>query len=354
LFGVDLEDPKHVKERGEITMGYLERNGVRLDLAASGRGLQQTLLLLAHLHANPRTVLLLDEPDAHLEILRQRQTYQLLSETADKMGAQVIAASHSEVVLNEAATRGRVIAFVGRPHTLTDRGSQVLKALSEIGFDQYYQAEQTGWILYLEDATDLAILRECARLLKHEAEKFLERPFVCYVGNLPQRARQHFHGLREAKSDLAGVAIFDRLERELPTEAPLVEAMWSRREIENYFCTQDVLMAFAGHGQPDDLFGKAEADRRQQVMGEAIAQVTTALELLSKPSPWSPDCKVSDDFLDPLFKEFSKRLALPIVLRKSTYCDLVRFLPSDQIDPEIRKKLDLIVAVAGKAKPGAN
>ncbi len=99
-------------------MSYKEASGIQLDIASSGRGLQQTLLLLTHLYANPGTVLLLDEPDAHLEILRQRQTYQLLTEIAEKMGSQVIAASHSEVVLNEAADRDVVIAFVGKPHRL--------------------------------------------------------------------------------------------------------------------------------------------------------------------------------------------------------------------------------------------
>lgn len=115
--------------------------------------------MLAHLYANPGTVLLLDEPDAHLEILRQRQIYQLISDVAGKNDSQLIIASHSEVVLNEAADRDIVIAFVGKPHRIDDRGSQVLKALKEIGFDQYYLAEQKGWVLYLEGSTDLAILR---------------------------------------------------------------------------------------------------------------------------------------------------------------------------------------------------
>ena len=61
------------------------------------------------------------------------------------------------MVLNEAAERDTVIAFVGKPHRIDDRGSQVLKALRDIGFEQYYQAEETGWVLYLENATDLAI-----------------------------------------------------------------------------------------------------------------------------------------------------------------------------------------------------
>ena len=352
LFGVDLQPPAHLAERGEITMDYQEPNGVRLDLSASGRGLQQTLLLMAHLYANPKTVLLLDEPDAHLEILRQRQIYQILTETADKQGAQVIAASHSEVVLNEAATRGQVIAFVGRPHVLTDRGSQVLKSLSDIGFDHYYQAQQTGWALYLEDATDLAILREFARLLNHAAKDFLERPFVNYIAtNLPQKAREHFYGLREAKPDLVGIAIFDRLDKELQKNTPLTELMWTRREIENYFCAEEVLMAFAAGGQPDDLFASAERDRRGPAMLESIREVSSALETLGKPNPWSPDIKASDEFFDPLFAAFSKRLGLPLVLRKSEYCDLVRFLPTDHVDADVGRILDAIVAVAGNAKP---
>jgi len=352
LFGVSLRPPRHLAERGEIAMEYEESGGVRLDLSASGRGLQQTLLLLAHLYANPKTVLLLDEPDAHLEILRQRQIYQILTETADKQGAQVIAASHSEIVLNEAATRGQVIAFVGKPHVLTDRGSQVLKALSDIGFDQYYQAQQTGWVLYLEGATDLAILRELARILDHPAQAHLERPFVNYVAtNLPQKARDHFGGLHEAKPDLVGVAIFDRLEKTLQENTPLREMMWAKREIENYFCTEEVLLNFATQGQPDDLFGQAEQARREPAMRESVEEVSRALKTLGKPDPWSPDIKASDEFLDPLFADFSKRLGLPLVLRKSEYCGLVQFLPRNKVDADVVAKLDAIVETVANAKP---
>ncbi|SRR6266496_5818586 len=136
LFGAKLHDPTFLQERGEITLEYQEQ-GTNLDISASGRGLQQTLLLLAHLYANPNTVLMLDEPDAHLEILRQRQTYNLLIEIAEQQGCQIIAASHSEVVLNEAAARDVVVAFVGKPHQVDGKNSQVIKALREIGFEQY-------------------------------------------------------------------------------------------------------------------------------------------------------------------------------------------------------------------------
>ena len=53
-------------------MRYREA-GTVLDLSSSGRGLQQTRLVLAYMDANPGSVILLDEPDAHFEILHQRQ-----------------------------------------------------------------------------------------------------------------------------------------------------------------------------------------------------------------------------------------------------------------------------------------
>ena len=78
LFGVTLLPPDYLQDRGEIEMSYKEPSGATLDLSSAGRGLQQTLLLLAYMTVNQGSILLLDEPDAHLEILRQRQIYQIL------------------------------------------------------------------------------------------------------------------------------------------------------------------------------------------------------------------------------------------------------------------------------------
>ena len=85
MFGVVLNDPEYVVERGEITMTYSEGK-VDLDLSASGRGMQQTLLLLAYIYTNPGTILLLDEPDAHLEILRQQEVYSHVVDASARLG----------------------------------------------------------------------------------------------------------------------------------------------------------------------------------------------------------------------------------------------------------------------------
>ncbi|HVX86448.1 MAG TPA: AAA family ATPase [Phycisphaerae bacterium] len=352
LFGVALRSPSYITERSEIVMDYDEPGGARLDLSSAGRGLQQTVLLLAHLYANPKTTLLLDEPDAHLEILRQRQTYQLLTDVADKQGSQIVAASHSEVVLNEAAGQGKVIAFVGKPHTMNDRPSQVMKSLTDIGWDLYYQAEERGWVLFLEGSTDLAILKAFARTLNHDAKFLLESPFVHYVStNLPKKARDVFYGLKEAKPDLLGAAIFDRVPHDLQSNDDLVEMMWSRREIENYFCTRDVLLAFARGTGEQDLFGEAERSKREDAMRDAISEVSRALATLNKPDPWGPDVKATDEFLDPLFKRFFEKLQLPITLRKADYHQLASLVPAAQVSPEIVEKLNRLLTQASRAKP---
>lgn len=352
LFGAELSPPVDVPERGEIRMGYRE-SGVELDLSSSGRGLQQTLLLLAYLYANEGAVLLLDEPDAHLEILRQRQTYQLVASAAKESGSQVIVASHSEILLNEAAEKDLLIAFLGRPHRIDDRGSQVLKSLRDIGFEAYYQAECAGWVLYLEGSTDLAVLQAFAERLGHErAKRALERPFTHYVGNQQSKARDHYHGLKEAAPQLQGLAVFDRLD--LPADGGGLQMFaWSRREIENYLCSQATLEAYAeqtAEGElPGPLFTMQDAERRVDAMRESIREVQSAMETLGKGSPWSADAKVSDEFLTPLFATYFAKLGLPNLMSKSAFHALAPYVPLEEIDPEVSEKLDAIADVAESA-----
>ncbi len=350
FFGVELQEPRYIAERGEITLAY-KHHGVQLDISSSGRGLQQILLLLAHMMVNPKSVLLMDEPDAHLEILRQRQIYQLLTDTAKENGNQIIAASHSEVILNEAADRDMVIAFVGKPHRIDDRGSQVYKSLKEIGYEQYYQAEETGWVLYLEGSTDLAILRSLAKILDHPVREHLERPFVHYVLNQPRKAQEHFYGIREAKPDLVGIAIFDRLEVSLPGDPNLIQSMWKQRELENYLCSKDVVLEWIKATAESNSDGPLFAREWVKIMTDIITELESALETLNKPSPWGKDIKVTDDFLDPLFEKFFNKLELPNLMRKTDYHVLAKFVAPENLDPEIPEVLNAIQQVAEQAAP---
>ncbi len=352
LFGVQLQVPVLDPVRSEITLAYRDLSGKMLDLSCSGRGMQQVLLLLAYMHVNPGSIMLFDEPDAHLEILRQHRIFNMLIDMAEKNQSQIIAASHSEIILKEAAEKGTVVAFIGKPHIINKQNPQVVKSLRDIGYDQYYLAEQKGWVLYLEDYTDLDILRTFAKTLKHQAEECLRDPFLHPVTtNLPQRARDHFYGLREAKQDLVGIAIFDHLDKELKSTDELKELMWNRREIENYFCTKDVLIAWVESGIRDDLFGLAEMEHKKEIMTETIEELTKALQTPNKPDPWPAEIKVTDDFLDPLFKKYSEKLDIPLVLKKNEYYKLANFLKREEIPSEVVEKLEAIVEVAVRATP---
>jgi hypothetical protein len=336
-------------------MSYTDVRGTKLDISSAGRGLQQTLLLLSYLEANSKAVLLLDEPDAHLEILRQRQIYQTITQAAARSNSQVIAASHSEVLLNEAAERDVVVAFVGNPHRIDDRGSQVSKALKEIGFEHYYLAEQKGWVIYLEGSTDLAILQAFAQILGHPASSDLQRPFVHYVANQPKKAQAHFFGVREAKNDLKGVGIFDRLDSPLESSNGLELRCLYRREIENYLIDPNVLLRYAeslaegGTGLP--LFDSAQIGKNIDAMNQAIEDNVPPRAMRDRSDPWWVNVKASEEFLEPLFVSFFQRLGLPNLISKTDFHQLARFVRVDDIPEEIRDLLDLIRSASRESKP---
>jgi energy-coupling factor transporter ATP-binding protein EcfA2 len=354
LFGVQLQTPTYIRERGEITMSYRE-GGAELDLSCAGRGLQQVMLLLAYMYANPGSVLLIDEPDAHLEWLRQRQVYQVLADNAQSQGCQIIAASHSEVLLNEAADRDVVVAFVGRPHRIDDRGAQVVKSLKELGFEQYALAEQNGWVLYLEGSTDLAILRSFAERLGHDARPLLERPFVKYIENRFSVAESHFHGLREGKPDLRAFGLLDRVDRAPASQGAFHWHVWRRREIENYLCQPETLREYAEQSArsdaPGELFEESLGQRRRQLMEECVAEFAPPAALRDRQDQWWTTVKASDDFLDRVFAAFYQRLGLSNLMRKRDYHVLAAHVPVELIDAEVVAVLDAIVNVGRSASP---
>ena len=355
LFGVTLHEPEHIISRGELTLSYSHNGARQLDISAAGRGLQQTLMILAWFYKSKRgSVLLLDEPDAHLEFLRQQQIYSVLKDVSEERQCQLIAASHSEVMLNEAARRGdNIVAFVGRPH-LMNSGAQTMKALRTIGFEHYIKAEQTGWVMYLEGSTDLEILRRFAERLDHPVLSYLSRPFVHYVQQ-PKQAYEHFFGLTEAKADLVGLVVMDRLDREPQIPPPnLPLCCWKKREIENYFCMPEVLESFAvslAHQEAaGPLFVNGEAERFRSVMRQSILANVTPAAMANRSAPWWSNMKATDDFLNVVFMDFATQLKRKPV-NKGSYYQLIEHMRPEDFDPEITTMLDRILAVAESAKP---
>ncbi len=181
LFRVRLADPEETA-RGGIDLFYRQAHvRERLDVALAGRGLQQMLLIFAYLYSHRGSVLLIDEPDAHLEILRQKQVYVLLREIAARNESQVVLVTHSDVILQEALDHNLTLLLEGQADDLAQK-TGIRNALKHYGADHYVRARQRGYVLYVEGGTDLDNLRALGERLSHRAaETWDERINAFYV-----------------------------------------------------------------------------------------------------------------------------------------------------------------------------
>lgn len=342
-FGVEINKPVFIPETGTIEMTYKE-NGHIYDLSSSGRGFQQTLLLLAYLYTYKEKTILLDEPDAHLEVVRQRETYELINNIAHKLNSQLIIASHSEIVLNQAADGDSVVAFydnICQPLNDYQKISQFKKLLTDIGWDKYFLAKTKKHVIYLEGATDLRMLTAFAIKLNHPVKDLINKANIYYTAdNLPKTAQNNFHGLRNLIPSLKGLALFDRLEKNFQDDAYLIILQWKKRELENYFAFPETLLRWARSlGEPTIFLNYVD------IMLKCIENNTTPANLNNRNNEWWNNCKMSDDYLPQIFEEFFTKAALPVNFSKGRYYELIDFLKTDEIDKEIIDKLDKIYSI---------
>jgi energy-coupling factor transporter ATP-binding protein EcfA2 len=264
LFFVKLGTPRETA-RGGIELHY-QQQGVKdpLDVAVSGRGFQQMLLIFAYLYSHKRSVLLVDEPDAHLEILRQKQVYVLLRDIASENQSQVVIVTHSEVILDEALDKNLTLLMDGVSNDLAKKAN-IRNSLKHFGAAHYIKARERGYVLYVEGGTDIDMLRALAERLKHPVkDTWDERINTFYVqNNYPEVStdselerveggfgvtpREHFNGLRKLLPELKGLAILDNdgADRKSRSDGALKISYWKRYEAENYFITPELLKNYA-------------------------------------------------------------------------------------------------------------
>ena len=126
------------------------------------------------------------------------------------------------------------------------------------------------------------------------------------------------------------------------------------REIENYICQREAILKLAKFQGVIKSVGPLFAENWQDTMKASIEEIEQAINTIGKPSPWGPEIKASDDFLEPLFKNFYNKLKLPEQFFKKDYHQLVQFLKKDSISKEVTEKLDAIVNVANRANSSKN
>ncbi|MCY4627689.1 MAG: AAA family ATPase [Acidobacteria bacterium] len=385
LFQVSLGEPRETA-RGSIALRY-RQEGVRdpLDISLAGRGFHQMLLLLAYLYSHRGSVLLIDEPDAHLEILRQKQVYVLLRELAAENGSQIILVTHSEVLLDEALDHNLTLLLGGKAEDLTAK-QDIRNALQHYGTDSYVRARQCRHVLYLEGRTDLQILRALARRLNHPTGGKLDTSINTYYirDNFPEATTdaeiarversfgmsptKHFFALRPLISGLQGLAIRDIDGREREDQGDVLRTTyWRRYEAENFFVTPQVLKRFAlrAYGTPT-LFQPSERNI-QGVLDELVWERVFAgdsdhfstwkgLDDRASLLLWNAQTaqiKLST-FAEEFFRRLAERAGGPMLLRKGELHRLLDLVEPEHIDAEVTEKLDLVEELLTTSAAAAN
>lgn len=319
------------------------KNGLSaLDIASGGSGLLQVLILLSYFYARPASVLLLDEPDAHLHVILQRQIYDRLRSVASKRECQLIVATHSEVIL-DGTSPSRVVSFLGKPHKLVrdDQRDQVREAMKRLTTLDLLLAEQHRQVLYCEGESDFKILEAWARKTNHRASKFFKEPFFHpNEGRNPREARTHLFALRAIHPDLQGLLLLDGDNRGLPTHEIEAQGLsihrWTRYEIENYLLVPSAIQRFLAR-ETADLFSTKAAN-------DAIAYLKTQLPPQTFEHPLTDNATVvavpaSKDILPQMFE------AAGSLLEKADYFLLAEAMVPGEIHPEVMTVLDAIAAL---------
>ncbi|MFZ4627134.1 MAG: ATP-dependent nuclease [Blastocatellia bacterium] len=374
LFSVDLGQPKETT-RGSIELSY-RQEGVKepLDIALAGRGYQQMLLIFAYLYSHQSSVLLVDEPDAHLEILRQKQIYLLLREIAALNQSQVVLVTHSEVILDEALDGNLTLLLNGRADDLAAK-SDIKNTLKHFGAEHYVRARERGYVLYVEGGTDIDILRALAKRLGHPVlEIWDERINTFYVqNNFPDQdldaelerveggfgitPEKHFHGLRRMVANLKGLAILDNdgRNRQDTENSGLKIVYWRRYEAENYLISPQVLKSYvADQYSAVPLFNGYAAESEEVLSTLILERVFSGQE--QDYQTWqnaSPDAgrllweakteriKLSD-FAEEFFRRLAEKQGHAVLMKKGEFHRLVDYVDPQSIPAEVGAKLDLL------------
>lgn len=358
LFGYALLPPDTTGAHIIAEYGRARNNrvaGPRFDIASAGSGFQQVLMLLAFLHTRPGTVLLLDEPDAHLHVILQDAIYHELRTVAAKQRSQLIVATHSEVIINSVEPR-ELCVVLDRPRMVADtpERNRLVSSLRVLSNEDVMQALQAAGMLYVEDYTDIYLLRAWAARLEHRAEKLLTteimwKPVVFQTreggaGSRGIRAVEHFEALGLVREDLPGLELRDGDAGPAVPDTPITGAglqrlRWRRYEIESYLLHPDALARFV-----ESIVGTGAATRHVEDM---LAYWRDEFPPAVVKAPlgdheYLNNTKARTKLLEPLLDAAGLH-GLPY----TRYHEIAGMMRPEEIHPEVAEKLDQICRAFG-------
>ena len=345
FFGYELAmpsgaDPIMVRYRHTAEEGWY-------DLVNGASGFLQTVLLKSALLHTDASLFLIDEPDAHLHSLLKEKIYRLLRNHCEERQCQVVIATHSGRLIEEAGRESGQKLFLVTSQGLTPARQQEVRGLLTISTEQIVHAETFRRILYLEGKSDLDILLEWARVLGHPAEEFLSGVFWVATAEGKKRnfAQKHFQALHAQVPDLLGLEIRDRNGMEMApdgeaqlgallieegkkrTPAGMKRVFWNRYETENYLIYPVAIMRLVSQLMDKEAVAEVERHMRQylppvlferpfeRTAGDRDKGKTRIREILNTAG---------------------------VRLNEAEYCRIASVMTAEEVHPDVKTMLDTI------------
>lgn len=313
-----------------------------LDVSTTGSGFHQVLLILAFMFAHPSSLILLDEPDAHLHVLLQKQLYDILRSLCHERKGQLVIASHSEVLIDNTGP-DQIVSFYREPHALTSEHDrdQVREALKRVTSLELLLAEISKGILYLEGTTDFDLLQAWADALKHPlADWFKSQPFWHNnQGRNPKEARAHFFSLKAIRPDLKAVLLLDGDDRSMPDRELSADGLailrWDRYEAESYLLHPKSLERFLAAEKGELFVPPAALSYLREQLPPAVFKNPLDSNSFLRAEP------ASKTLLPEFFQHADYKLA------KSEYYLIAQQMKADEIPQEVSDKLNEIHTLIG-------
>lgn len=309
-------------------------------------------MLLTFLHTRPGSILLLDEPDAHLHVILQDAIYGELRSVAAKQNSQLIISTHSEVIINSVEPR-ELCMLLNHPKLLdsvVERG-RLAASLGILTHTDIMLTQDAPGIFYVEGYTDINILVEWAKILQHPAygtltTKLFWKPTVWEPrqGAAGVKAREHYEALKLIRGDLPGLVLLDgdddpRVTATEITGTGLQRLRWQRYEIESYLVHPKALERFV---EKEVGPGALSAQAKKDMLAYLEQTFTPSfLEDPLKPNP------LIDAYLQ---QRKARTEVIPPILAAAglhgfpytRFNEIAAAMLPEEIHPEVKEKLDAI------------
>ena len=351
LFHYEMLPPNAIG--ADIIAEYRDHpDGPQLDVASAGSGFQQVLMLLTFLHARPGSILLLDEPDAHLHVILQDTIYGELRSVAAKQNSQLIISTHSEVIINSVEPR-ELCMLLHQPMLLDSVGNRTRLAtsLGRLSNVDILLAQDAPGILYVEGYTDINVLVEWAKTLNHPACETLTtrlfwKPTVWEPrpGASGIKAKDHYDAVKLVREDLPGLILLDgdddpKVPATDVTGSGLQRLRWNRYEIESYLVHPTALERFI---EKKVGAGDLSAEARKDMVAYLEQTFTPAfLQYPLKPhhlvDAYLRQRKARTEVIPPILDA----AGLP-GFPYTRFNEIAAVMRPEEIHPEVKDKLDAI------------